>query len=77
MNPRVAIQLVLLIFLIITQLPTMSCVMSHTPEGDIENASNSETFAGIESLIRCVTPSSIMGVIIFVGGEALAAYLDR
>lgn len=76
MNLRSTIMLGLVVLLILTQLPTMFCILSNTPDGDIENVSNSETMSGVNSLIGCITPTSIFGVILFVGGEALVILLD-
>lgn len=77
MNPRGAIALILVAILLITQLPTMFCALSHTPDGDIEDTSTTETANSIESLIRCITPTSAFGMFLFVVGGVVAALIDE
>lgn len=76
MNPRGIITLILVAILLITQLPTMFCVLSHSPDGDIENTSTTETADSIESLIGCITPTSAFGMFLFVVGGVVAALIE-
>lgn len=77
MNPRGVIALILVVVLLITQLPTMICVLSHSPDGDMEDVTTAETANNIESLLRCVTPTSAFGIFLFVVGGAVAALVEQ
>lgn len=77
MNPRGIIILILVAILLITQLPTMFCVLAHSPDGDIEDTSTTETANNIGNLLGCITPTSAVGVIFFVVGGFVAALLNE
>jgi len=77
MNLRGTIGLILVVILLVTQLPTMLCVLSHSPDGDIENTSTTETVNNIEGLIGCITPTSALGMVLFVVGGVVAALIEQ
>lgn len=77
MNPRGIFALILVVILLITQFPTMFCVISHSPDGDIEDTTTTETVNKIESLLRCVTPTSAFGMFLFVVGGVVATLMEQ
>lgn len=77
MNVRGIIILILVAILLITQLPTMFCVLAHSPNGDIEDTSTAETANNIGNLLKCITPTSVFGVVLFVPGGFVAALLNE
>lgn len=77
MNIRAAGFSILLVILLITQLPTMFCALSHSPDGYVENMDTTETVNKIEGLIGCITPTSAVGMFLFVVGGVAAALVDQ
>lgn len=77
MNPRRTIVILLLIVLLITQLPTIFCVLDQSPGGDIEDTNTTETANNIEDLVGCITPTSAFGLFFFIVGGFAAALLNE
>lgn len=77
MNMQGTIISVLMAILLITQLPTMFCVLAHSPDGNIEDTSTTETTNNIKNLVQCITPTSAFGLILFVVGGFVTALLNQ
>ena len=77
MNSKQLFTLLLVGFLLATQLPSLICILSHTPEGDLEDTPDTtETVNEIEALVRCITPESAGAAIVSVLSAGAAQKLN-
>lgn len=70
---RGTVVLILAIILLLTQLPSILCVFLHAPSGTLDNPSTSETANKIDALLKCVAPTSVFSIVLFVVGGIVAA----
>lgn len=76
MDLRITIALVVVVLFILTQLPTIGCILSHSPEGDLDTTT-AETGDKIVGLVSCVPPTSKFGLALFLVGGLLGGLIEQ
>jgi len=73
-SPKFILTLLGVIILLASFIPTMGCLMAHTPDSVDSKETPSES---IVSATKCVAPTSVGGAVIFVFVEAVAILMPE